>query len=308
MRIDTKALIKAAPWAAGGVAGLFLAANIATAVYIEQSLVNPRRKKNRTSELDEFVPEAQYTIEEFDYLSEGDCKISALLIHPQKPNGKVLLICHGLAHDKRSGIRFVQYLISAGYTLLLIDFRNHGQSEGRITTYGYLEKYDLICAIRTLRERGINGPIGVLGASMGASIALQAASETNEIKAMVLDSPFSSLEKIVIEHAVAMTRLPKYFIYFPLNLASLWIRCVENFDVYRVSPEESARKINCPLFLIHGSDDRRIGAHHSKQIYNALSAPGELWIVEGAGHLGAFLKHPKEYQQRVLDFFETSLS
>jgi uncharacterized protein len=299
---------KAIPWAATGLAGAFAAANFAVGYYISQEMMRPRRRISRTSALNNFVPDVNYTLESCSFNSYDDCPLSAILLHPEKPNGKIILICHGIRHDKRSGIRFVQYLLKDGYTLMLIDFRNHGESGGRITTYGYHEKEDLRCAVRYLRNQGFTGSLGVLGASMGAAVALQAAADFEDIQALVLDSPFASLEQIAFEQTIGVTKLPRFAVYLPVQLACLWSRFVEDFPVSEVSPLLSARFLKCPIFLIHGDADRKIGVHHSRQIFDVAPNPKELWICEGAGHLGTYLKDPEEYHKRVLDFFRKHLS
>jgi dipeptidyl aminopeptidase/acylaminoacyl peptidase len=303
-----KSLIRRAlPWAATGLGGAIALANLSIAFFVEQRLVRPRRKYNHTSDLDNFVPDVPYSLESHLFESYDGCKLSAILLKPDIPNGKIILVCHGVRHDKRSGVRFVQYLLKAGYTLMLMDFRNHGESGGRITTYGYHEKEDLRSAIRYLRNQGLNGSIGVLGASMGASVALQAAADFDDIQAMVLDSPFASLEQIALEQTILATKLPKFAVYFPVWLACSWARFVERFPVCEVSPAKSARDLKCPIFLIHGDADRKIGSHHSEHIYENAFVPKELWICEGAGHLGTYLKFPKEYETRVLKFFNAHL-
>ncbi len=294
-------------WAATGIGGAFALANLGAAYYIKQELVRPRRKNNHTSELDNFVPDVSYDLEPHTFESYDGCRLSAILLRPVTANGKTILVCHGVRHDKRSGVRFVQYLLKAGYTLMLIDFRNHGESGGQITTYGYHEKEDLRCAVRYLRGKGFTGSIGVLGASMGASVALQAAAGFDDIQALVLDSPFASLEQITLERAVEISKLPKFAVYLPTQLACLFAKYIENFPVYEVSPVNSTRHLKCPIFLIHGDADKKIGSHHSEQIFEKASVPKELWICEGAGHLGTYVKFPKEYETRVLNFFNQHL-
>lgn len=297
------------PWAVGGLFGGFLLANIGMSVWIGRRLVRPKRKTNKTSDLSDFTPEAVYKTHPVRFYASDGVRISSLLLEPESPNGHGIIVCHGLRHDKNSAVRFVQYLAREGYTLLLVDFRNHGESEGEITSYGYYEKHDLHGAVNFLRTRvRIPGQIGILGASMGASIALMAAAENQEVRALVLDSPFSSLKEVTIDRISQMTHLPKAFLQFPLSLAYRWMYHVERVNVPAVAPAEKARDLHCPLFLIHGSRDTVIPSDHSRTIFENVRSEKELWIVENAGHLGSYLADPLEYQRRVLRFFQKSLN
>jgi dipeptidyl aminopeptidase/acylaminoacyl peptidase len=306
-KMKAERLKKAAPWFIGGLTTAFIFANIAGSAYFNHTFLRPRRKKNLSSDLTGYVPEAAYTTEEFQFRSDDGLLISALHLEPSKTNGHAILICHGLAHDKLSGIRYVQYLLKEGYRLILMDFRNHGQSEGTITTYGHFEKQDLLGAIRYLRKNNFHGKIGILGASMGASIALITAAETEEISGMVLDSPFGSLQKMCSAWAVKTTHFPEIFLKLPMNLAYCWLYFMHRFWVPELEPALAARKLKCPVFLIHGGKDQRIPPEHSRSIFENLSSEKELWIVEDVDHLGVYLNHPEEYQQRVLKFFHKSL-
>jgi uncharacterized protein len=308
MKLTLCKIKKALPWAIGGAAGIFALGSLATSVYIERMMVRPRRKRNRTSDLNDYVPEANYTTTPVEFHCEDGFRIAALLLQPGRSNGHAVLVCHGLAHNKNSGIRFVQYLLREGYTLLALDFRNHGDSDGSVTTYGYFEKQDLLAAVDFLQSLpGFAGRIGVLGASMGASIALQAAAETDQIHGLVLDSPFASLRRLTYEWANQVTHLPDSVLHLPMNLAYLWMQMFEHCRVQDVEPAEQVRQVECPVLLIHGSEDQKIPMHHSRDIFENAPREKDLWIVDGAGHLGAFLKHPGEYEHRVLQFFSRHL-
>jgi uncharacterized protein len=307
MKAEAGRLRKAAPWVLGGLTGAFLVANLAGSAYFNYTFLRPRRKRNFSSDLADFVPEVEYSTHEFEFRSADGVRISALQLEPARPNGHAILICHGLAHDKLSGIRYVQYLLREGYALFLMDFRNHGQSEGKITTYGHYERQDLLGIIQYLRDHGFNGRLGILGASMGASIALLTAAECDQISAIVLDSPFSSLKKISTEWACRMTRFPEPFLQFPIRLSYWWLYLNYKFWIPEIEPAAAARKLRCPIFLIHGGADEKIPASHSREIFINVPGEKELWIVDDVGHLGVYLNHPNEYQDRVLNFFNKNL-
>lgn len=301
-------LKQAAGWAVGTTAGLFFVANFASSLYFEHRFLRPKRQPCKTSDLTGYVPEAKYGTTKLQLKTADGLRISALFLTPENPNGHAVIVCHGLAHDKNSGIRFVQYLLNEGYSLLLIDFRNHGESEGNITTYGYFEKNDLLAAIRYLRDSlGSSVRIGILGASMGASIAVMAAAESSEIHAMILDSPFASLRQITFEWAAQMTRLPKFLLLLPVNLAYLWLLIFSRCSVPDVEPWQKAKQIRCPLLLIHGGADNIIPAHHSLRIFENAGGQKEIWIVDHAEHLGVYLMDTLEYQRRILQFFRKNL-
>ncbi|MCI0411462.1 alpha/beta fold hydrolase [bacterium] len=307
MKVESGRLKKAAPWFLGGLTGTFLLANLAASAYFNYTFLRPKRKKNQSSDLTGYIPEAEYTTHPFRFRSSDGIQISALRLEPARPNGHAVLVCHGLAHDKYSGIRYVQYLLREGYLLVLIDFRNHGESEGTITTYGHYEKQDLLATVRYLREGGFQGRIGILGASMGASIALMTAAECEEIRAIILDSPFSSLTRISTEWACKMTRCPEAVLQFSIRLAYCWLYVAYRFWVPEVEPAAIAKKLRCPIFLIHGGADEKIPPHHSREIYENVPGEKELWIADNVGHLGVYLNHAREYETRVLQFFHKNL-
>lgn len=300
-------LKKAAPWLLGGLTTGFVLANLAGSAYFNHTFLRPRRKKNLSSDLTDYIPEARYTTREVQFRSNDGILISALHLKPFQANGHAVLVCHGLAHDKLSGVRYVQYLLNEGYELVLMDFRNHGQSEGSITTYGHFEKQDLLGTIGYLRDQGFQGKLGILGASMGAAVALLTAAETNEISGMVLDSPFASLQQMCNAWARKTTKFPELFIKLPVQLAYCWLFLMYRFWVPGIAPSVSAQSVRCPVFLIHGGADQRIPSNHSEQIYENLPGEKELWIVQDADHLGVYLKNPEEYQERVLGFFRKHL-
>gem|GEM_PF-6994690 len=143
---------------------------------------------------------------------------------------------------------------------------------------------------------------------MGASIALMTAPETNEISAMVLDSPFASLNKMCAAWACKATRFPELFVRLPVHLAYCWLFLMYRFWVPEIEPAVSARRLRCPIFLIHGGADNRIPPDHSRDIFENVPGEKELWIADDVDHLGVYLNHTEEYQRRVLGFFGKHLA
>lgn len=71
---------------------------------------------------------------------------------------------------------------------------------------------------------------------MGAVTALLHADRDPSIAAIVLDSPFSDLNKLVNELAYRYTKLPSFLVSPALKMVSSTIKSKVHFDVYKLSP------------------------------------------------------------------------
>jgi len=90
------------------------------------------------------------------------------------PRGVVL--AHGGRFDKESWRSQAQALAEAGFRVVAIDFRGYGQSRGgdRLPPADDGFRYDILAAVRYLRETGAT-TVAVIGGSMGGTAAAEAA-------------------------------------------------------------------------------------------------------------------------------------
>ena len=95
----------------------------------------------------------------------------------------------------------MHYLLSRDITLFTFDFAGCGLTEGEYISLGYFERGDVDTAFKYLRGLGTVSSNGIWGRSMGAVTALMYADTNHEIGCLVLDSPFSNLEKLSKELA-----------------------------------------------------------------------------------------------------------
>ena len=192
---------------------------------------------------------------------------------PAEPRGTVIFL-HGVA-DNRGGVagavdRFVRKQID----VVAYDSRAHGESTGDVCTYGFSEKRDLGKVLDTLRP----GPVVLLGTSLGAAVALQAAADDKRVKGIVAAEVFSDLR------TVARERAPGFLTEGIIARAFGMAEGRGAFRVDEVSPVEAARRIDVPVLLIHGADDTDTPPEHSRRVFAALAGPKELLLVKGARH------------------------
>jgi pimeloyl-ACP methyl ester carboxylesterase len=189
------------------------------------------------------------------------------------PRKGTIVYLHGVADNRGSSIGAIATLLPRGFDVIAYDSRAHGTSGGDRCTYGFFEKRDLQ---RVIDQLGATDVI-VIGHSLGAAVALQAAAIEPRIRAVVAASTFSDLRTIASERAAF---LPAW------SLGPAFSRAERDgkFVVDDVSPVHAAAAIVVPVLLLHGANDRDTLPAHSDRVFSALRGPKQLVIVPGAGH------------------------
>ena len=226
---------------------------------------------------------------------------------PGDPARPWLILCHGVGSNRSDLLDIAEGLHRAGFSLLLFDFRGHGGSAGRVTSFGWREQRDLEGALVFLGQQPEvpARSYGVYGISLGGAVALMVGAGDERIGAVAADSPYTTLEETLGRHLTLLYPLPKVpFLWFVLATYRL------RFGVWpkRVLPLESAARLSPrPILLIHGAQDPRMPVEGAKRMFAGAGEPKELWIVEGADHLQAFSRDPDAYRSRLVGFFQSSL-
>lgn len=227
------------------------------------------------------------------------------------PEAATIIFAHGFRGNRLEpgvpALELARSFVSAGFNVLMFDFRNHGESGGSVTTLGYHEVKDVFGAVQWLRrERPAQAQrIGIIGFSMGAVTSIMAASQEPAIGAVVADSPFSDLRSYLQVNMPVWTGLPN--VPFTWTIMALLPPLID-LDVDQVSPVAVILGMPQPVLLIHTDGDTAIPADESRRLA-AAGRPGrtELWIVRSDRHVGARSADPAAYDQRVIEFFRESL-
>lgn len=224
-----------------------------------------------------------------------------------------VVVTHGISESKCDPAVLVPagMLHRAGFSVLLPDLRNHGDSDvddGR-TTIGnreYLDvlgAWDWLGAARKLPPRRV----GLYGISLGAGTTLIAFAEEPRVPATFVDSPYSDLKTIIREELARQ--------HYPVVLADgalLMARLVGHADLLAHSPAAAVTgSRGRPLYMVHGLEDERIPFHHTKDLEALARRTGArvtTWFPPGTGHVDAALKLPAEYAPRLTSFFLENLA
>jgi pimeloyl-ACP methyl ester carboxylesterase len=67
------------------------------------------------------------------------------------------------------------------------------------------------------------------------------------------------------------------------------------------------RIVRTPLFFIYGEHGQDGERNLNPTYYREAHQPKAIWEVPGSGHVGGMDARPKEYEQRVVGFFDQAL-
>ena len=220
---------------------------------------------------------------------------------------RTLLMCHGWSDNKGELLKMTAYLHAAGFNLFYFDFRSHGESQGEFTTLGHYELQDLKAAMDCLRTRKpwCLENLGVFGFSMGAAVAAMGAGDYPEIRAVVLESPFTEFHRVCAQWTKNHLHIP----YFPMVMGAIFVlRLRAGLAVGSKSPVKSIFRISPkPLLMIGGSADTLMPESGVRRLHAAAGEPKQLWIISGAAHGKCHEAAGLAYERRVIGFFEKHL-
>src|SRR5437016_2101272 len=245
------------------------------------------------------------TREHFEVQAPDRALLLGWKVRPKNPNGNWVLLFHGVADNRVGVLGQAEFLLRAGYSVVMMDARAHGASGGPMAAYGWLERSDTSAIIDALESSEHAKHIFALGESMGAGIVLQSAAADPRIKAVVAEASFASLREATYDYA-GLRKYPwlgKTF-FAPLSWTLLYRdESLAGFHAAEVSPEKSVAARAFPVLLICDEKDVALPCRHTERIYAAARGPRQLWVVPGAFHTAALGFQPVEFRRRVLAFF-----
>lgn len=279
--------------------------------------------------------------EDFSVRARDGVMLHGWIVRAPKPNGNWVLLFHGVADNRVGVIGQSEFLLRAGYNVVMMDARAHGASEGSMATYGWLERNDTRAVIDALvlnevarstnelvrsvdwkpartREAkweklfapgqprpGTPQHLFALGESMGAGIALQSAAVDSRIEGVVAEASFANLREASYDYA-GMRRSP--LLGMTLLRPFSWTLLARGekltgFPIEDVSPVKAVASRAFPVLLICDEKDEALPCRHTRKIYGAAIGPKQFWEVPGAFHAAGLGMQPVEFERRVLDFF-----
>ena len=148
------------------------------------------------------------------FVTEDNVEIIGEMWLPEQPLSPGIILLHMLGRDRSTWYDFVEQLVDEGIAVVAIDFRGHGESIKQGETTLDFTKFteedfnnmvlDVNVVLDFFRsdQRIDKERIAIIGASIGANIALKVAASNPEIKAVVLLSPGRKYRGVNTEAAI----------------------------------------------------------------------------------------------------------
>jgi pimeloyl-ACP methyl ester carboxylesterase len=222
---------------------------------------------------------------------------------PGRPGAGAVLLLHGIGASCRDMLGRARFLASAGYSVLLVDFRGHGESSAARSTYGSLESHDARAAVEFLRAAAPEERIGVIGISMGGAAALLGSAPL-PVEAIVLESVYPTIDDAVRGRLRAWLGFLGQALA-PFVLGRLFPR--EGVGAEGLRPIDHIREQTAPVFVLAGGSDRYTTAQQSRDLFEHAREPKAFWEVAGAGHVDLHAFSRAEYERRVGAFLARHL-
>lgn len=169
----------------------------------------------------------------------------------------------------------------AGWSLLLVNFRGYGESEGKP---GEKELFADALAIHDharLRPDVSPGRIVAMGRSLGSGVAVHLAAH-RPLRGVILASPYDSIAEVAKRH-------------YPFLPVSLMLR-------HRFDSLASAPQIETPLLCLVATEDRIIPTPHSRVLFDAWRGPKAWREIPRSDHDS--ISSEPEYWRSIAEFLK----
>lgn len=244
----------------------------------------------------------QIPYEEFSIVSFDGLRLFAKY-YEFAPGAPIEIMFHGYRGSaERDLCGGVQRCFALKRSVLLVDQRTSGKSEGHVISFGINESKDCIEWVKfAVSHFGDDVKIILTGISMGATTVMIASGKElpSNVVGVLADCGFSSA-KDIIKKVIRHLKLPADILY---PFVKLGAKIYGGFDLEETTAVKCMEKCKIPTIFFHGDNDRFVPCEMSVECFEHCSSRKKLMIVPGAGHGLGYLVDGEGYISTLRDFF-----
>ncbi|MCU0721062.1 MAG: prolyl oligopeptidase family serine peptidase [Pirellula sp.] len=206
---------------------------------------------------------------------------------------QTILFCMGNQGNVSTHLSYASLLTEGGFNVLMFDYQGYGKSSGEASVMSLFS--DACCVAEYMISEKQLGPsnIGCFGVSLGSTLAVAVSAKYGFGAVAVEDIllPTKQLDQIARD-------LPNDF------ASKLALGTVRNVILPQVDPLITAKKLSCPILIMHGELDRLLPLSGSVELASIITTPKRVWFMEDSGHAPETLEiQDGEYGHQLTTFF-----
>ena len=246
-----------------------------------------------------------------------NARLAAWWIPAEGTDAPAVVLVHGVQSCRReaSVLLAAGMLHRNGFSVFLMDIRDHGDSEGDDARFaGGSEEYlDVLGAWDWVRSQGVPaGRIGLLGFSFGSVNAVVAGAREPSVAAVWADSSSTTMYEGIRLFLKDQLKDGSGLTGILVPGAILWARIIAGDDLTRFDPiEQVDAYAGRSIAFVHGAEDQVLPAAMAIELHDRAVAAGaktpDAWIVPAAMHTQGIYLDPAGYERRMVGFFGTAL-
>ena len=222
---------------------------------------------------------------------------------PQGECKKIVICFHGYtSQGMKDYLGLSGYYLKNGYSMLLVDERAHGESEGKYIGFGCLDRIDALKWINwVLRKCGEDVEILLHGTSMGGATVLMMSSLElpAQVKGIVSDCAFTSPKEVFSHVLKSMYHLPAFPV---MNISNFLNKRFAGYGLDECNAAREVKKAKVPILFIHGSRDTFVPYSMCETMYENCASSKKKLIIEGAAHAECYYKDTDAYENALTEF------
>jgi len=208
-------------------------------------------------------------------------------------------------------LKTAQHLHVHGYSVLMFDFRNHGESDkspNNGTTGVGLEEYkDVVAALDFIesREDLKNKKIGFVSFCMGANATIVAQSKEPEkfqkVKCLMLIQPIS-MEVFVRTYSRKV--MTPFFAALLLPMIKRFVKWQSGYKLSELSPKNYVKDIKAPALYVQARNDPWTKLSDIQGFYDNTLSQKEFFWIENTKHRFESYSYFQDNPEKMLEWLE----
>lgn len=197
-----------------------------------------------------------------------------------------IVFSHGNAGSVAHHYGFIDWLMPAGYNVLLYDYRAFGKSKGALSRKGLIEDVTAAFEYVASRKDVDSTKLVSFSHSLGGakSVVALAMKPVKGLRAVITDGAFASYKEMAQQKAGQVGA----------NLTTNDFSAIDYID--KLAP--------VPLLIVHGTQDRMVPLGQGEKLFKKAKAPKTFFKIEAGSHTDALARNDGEYRKKMLAWLD----